>query len=184
MADAAAVPSHLSSDAPMAGRVCVPPGNGAWVLRCVNPVSTLEGVPEAAFSSLLDPACNWKFVFCVFFQTTSLSIWEWMGHLRRLSLYSPCPVPVCRGTLVVLPEHFGPWWGSCVLARWQGLLSLRDGRLLKAQTSGAGWVPCVVYGRESEIGGPSSKGATVNNLLLWLITELSFQFLLPPPHAV
>lgn len=34
------------------------------------------------------------------------------------------------------------------MVKWQGLLSLRGGRLDEAQTFGAGWVSCVVYGRE------------------------------------
>ena len=49
MAGAAAVPSHRSSDAPMEARVWVPPGNGATVLCCVDPIGALEGVPEIGF---------------------------------------------------------------------------------------------------------------------------------------
>lgn len=33
--------------------------------------------------------------------------------------------------------------GAFLFGRWQGLLSLRDGRLDEVQTSGAGWVPHV-----------------------------------------
>lgn len=54
-------------------------------------------------------------------------------------------------------------WEPCFLARWQGLLSLRDGRLDKVQTSGAGWVPCVVYGGENERGHPSGKSVASMN---------------------
>lgn len=45
MADAA-VPSHCSSDAPMEVRVWAPLRNGARVLCHVDPIGTLEGVPE------------------------------------------------------------------------------------------------------------------------------------------
>jgi hypothetical protein len=89
-----------------------------------------------------------------------------MGYLRRLNLYSPRPAPVLRGTPVVLPEGLGPLWGPCFLVRWQGLLSLRDGRLDEAQTSGTGWVPCDVYGREHEIGGPRCRTTADSNELL------------------
>lgn len=49
MADAAVVPSHRSSDAPMELRVWAPLGNGARVLCRVDPIGTLEGVPEIGF---------------------------------------------------------------------------------------------------------------------------------------
>lgn len=50
MGDAAVVPSHRSSDAPMEVRVRAPLGNGAArVLCCMDPVGTLEGVPEIGF---------------------------------------------------------------------------------------------------------------------------------------
>lgn len=43
------------------------------------------------------------------------------------------------------------------MARWPSLHSHRGGRLEEAQTSGAGWVPCDVNGRECEKGGPISQ---------------------------
>lgn len=49
MADAAAVPSHHSSDAPMEVQVWVPLGNGAKVLCCMDSKGTLEGVPDIGF---------------------------------------------------------------------------------------------------------------------------------------
>lgn len=45
MADAAAVPSHSSSDAPMEVPVQAPLRKGAWVLCRTNPIGPLEGAP-------------------------------------------------------------------------------------------------------------------------------------------
>lgn len=49
MADAAAVPSHHLSDAPMEVQVWVSLGNDARVLYCLDSIGTLEGVPEIGF---------------------------------------------------------------------------------------------------------------------------------------
>lgn len=81
-------------------------------------------------------------------------------HPRRSSLTVPPQPPVWKETPAVLRTILVFARGlPCCLVKWQGLISLSDGRLAEAQTSGAGWVPCVVYRREHELGGPCSQGA-------------------------
>lgn len=120
MADAAAVPSHLLSIAPMAGRVCVPPGNGAGVPRCVNPVGTLEGVPEAAFSSLLNLACNWKFVFLCIFPNNELEHLGVDGASKKAESVQPLPRPCVEGDTCCPSRTFWSLLGILLFVQMAG----------------------------------------------------------------
>lgn len=70
---------------------------------------------------------------------------------------SPNPSPYVQGE-TCRPRISQPLvWGCSFLARWQGLLCLRDARLDKDQTSGAGWVP-QVYVEERMSWRPKQQG--------------------------
>lgn len=86
-------------------------GDGAWMLGCVNPAGTLEGVPEVAFCSLLDTACSLQFVFLCVFPNKEV---ELLGVDGGSGCVTPAPAPVCRQRPVVIPEISQLLFGSLV----------------------------------------------------------------------
>lgn len=80
-------------------RFWAPLGNGARVLCLVDPIGTLEGVPEIGFSgtSLLNTACNLKFVFLCVFPNNELEPLGMDGGSKEALSVSPSPRPCVQG---------------------------------------------------------------------------------------
>lgn len=146
MADAATVSSHSSPVAPVEGRAALGRMPGA-------PVGT-RGRSRGGCLSVPHP---WKFIFLCVFPNKELEPLRVDGAAKEAESAQPLPSPCEQGDTCSPCRTPQPALGACFLARWQSPLSLRDGRVEEAQTSGAGWIPCVVCEREHEAGGQAAR---------------------------